>query len=74
METTNKNQMEQLNDEELLDGNCKQCGIEIRSIIGKKKKQFCSVRCRWDWWNNHIKEMKLKSKSDNQLNKRIVSK
>ena len=74
METTNKNQMEQLNDEELLDGNCKQCGIEIRSIIGKKKKQFCSVRCRWDWWNNHIKETKLEVRSNSTSNEMFVSK
>jgi endogenous inhibitor of DNA gyrase (YacG/DUF329 family) len=65
METTNKNQLEQLNDEDQLVGNCKQCGIEIRLIKGKKKKQFCSDRCRWDWWNNHIKETKHKAQSNN---------
>ena len=48
-------------DDELV-GTCLKCGIEIRSIKGKKKKRFCSDRCRWDWWNNHIKEEKLKSR------------
>lgn len=74
METTIKKQIESMNHEDPFDGSCKQCGIEIKSIKGKKKKQFCSDRCRWDWWNNHIKETKLKSKSDNKSNERIVSK
>jgi len=39
-------------------GKCIKCGVVIVSIKGKKKKRFCSDRCRWDWWNNHIKQMK----------------
>lgn len=57
-----------------LSGTCLNCGIEIRSIKGKKKKRFCSDRCRWDWWNNHIKEEKLKSRLVATHKKDIVSK
>ena len=39
-------------------GNCKHCGIEIKSVKGKKRKTFCSDRCRWDWWNKHNRELK----------------
>jgi predicted transcriptional regulator len=42
--------------EELLNGKCENCGIKIKSIKGKKKKRFCSDRCRWDWWNNFHKK------------------
>jgi hypothetical protein len=38
-------------DEAILSGQCKQCQTSIRSIKGKKRKQFCSDRCRWDYWN-----------------------
>lgn len=53
-----------MSDEDLFEGRCEKCGIKIKSIKGKKKKRFCSDRCRWDWWNNHIKETKHKSKSN----------
>lgn len=42
-------------------GTCKRCGMTIQSIKGKKRKQFCSDRCRWDWWNSHIKEVNKKA-------------
>lgn len=42
-------------------GTCKCCGKTIQSIKGKKRKQFCSDRCRWDWWNAHIKEVNKKA-------------
>ena len=44
-------------------GTCKRCGMTIQSIKGKKRKQFCSDRCRWDWWNSHIKELTIKDSS-----------
>ncbi|MDD4069274.1 MAG: hypothetical protein PHF05_02380 [Candidatus Izemoplasmatales bacterium] len=44
-------------------GTCLKCGVVIVSIRGKKKKRFCSDRCRWDWWNSHIKQMKQESKA-----------
>ena len=42
-------------------GTCKRCGNTIKSIKGKKRKQFCCDRCRWDWWNSHIKEVNKKA-------------
>ena len=29
-----------------LEGTCEHCGIKIKSIKGKKRKRFCSDRCR----------------------------
>jgi endogenous inhibitor of DNA gyrase (YacG/DUF329 family) len=55
MKEENNNQIDLL-------GTCLKCGGEIKSIKGKKKRRFCSDRCRWDWWNNHIKEEKRKSR------------
>lgn len=42
-------------------GTCKRCGMTIQSIKGKKRRQFCCDRCRWDWWNSHIKEVNKKA-------------
>lgn len=42
-------------------GTCKRCGMTIQSIKGKKRKKFCCDRCRWDWWNSHIKEVNKKA-------------
>jgi hypothetical protein len=46
---------------ELLKGNCKQCNSKITSVKGKKIKQFCSDRCRWDYWNNKQKVERYKN-------------
>lgn len=32
---------------------CKNCGKPLLHQLGKKKKQFCSDKCRSDWWNNN---------------------
>ncbi len=37
---------------------CKACGIEIKSIKGKKAKIFCSDSCRMNWWNAHREQVK----------------
>ena len=42
-------------------GTCKRCGTTITSTKGKKRKQFCSDRCRWDWWNSHIEDVNKKA-------------
>jgi len=57
----------QTKNEDLLIGNCLNCGIKIKSIKGSKKKRFCSDRCRWDWWNSHIKELKKSAQKDSKL-------
>ena len=48
-------------DVDLLIGNCENCGLTIKSILGKKKKRFCSDQCRWLWWNKHQKEVTKKA-------------
>ena len=42
-------------------GHCKTCGKELNHTTGKKKKQFCSDRCRMDWWNAHPDQEKRKA-------------
>lgn len=39
---------------------CKNCGVEIKSIKGKKQKIYCSDKCRFDWWNKHRDELNHK--------------
>lgn len=49
-----------LNDPELY-GNCKNCGKRVKQTPGKKKRQFCSDKCRMTWWNSHATEVKKKA-------------
>ena len=46
-----------------LGGNCKNCGRNIKSVRGKKKKVYCSNKCRYQWWNKQ-----KKMKKDNEPN------
>lgn len=39
-------------EDDALSGLCKTCGKKMMSIKGKKKKVFCSDKCRYKWWNN----------------------
>ena len=32
---------------------CKNCGIELNHHPGRKKKRFCTNKCRSDWWNRN---------------------
>ena len=48
---------------EILNGNCKNWNTDITSVKGKKIKQFCSDRCRWDYWNNKQKAERMKRNS-----------
>ena len=41
------------NDEVIGQSMCKCCGLPIKQIRGRKKKKFCSNKCRNDWWNEH---------------------
>lgn len=42
-------------------GVCKECGTSIKSIKGKKKREFCSNKCRMNWWNSHRDNIKHKN-------------
>ncbi len=44
-----------IEEESILKGFCKNCDKEMLSIKGKKKKLFCSDKCRWQWWNEQRK-------------------
>ncbi len=40
---------------------CAQCGSAITQIAGRKKKRFCSDKCRILWWNSHSSDVKKKA-------------
>jgi len=44
-------------------GTCKECGMQIKSTKGKKRKEFCSDRCRMRWWNAHRDSIKHRNSS-----------
>ena len=43
------------------DDSCQQCGRNLKHIERHKKKKFCSDKCRMDWWNSHLHEVKRKA-------------
>lgn len=47
-----------INEEDKLVSICKNCGISMKSVRGKKKKVFCSDTCRFKWWNQKHRENK----------------
>lgn len=38
---------------EVASNNCKHCGADLGESAGKRKKQFCSDKCRMAWWSQH---------------------
>lgn len=40
---------------------CLQCGVAVRQNAGRKKKKFCSDKCRMMWWNAHRDRVRHKS-------------
>ena len=43
------------------DGKCLCCKQPLISVPGKKRKKFCSDRCRNKWWNAHLDQVKKKA-------------
>lgn len=35
---------------------CKNCGCEITLVKGKRKREFCSDKCRRMYWLNHLEK------------------
>lgn len=40
---------------------CKNCGKAVPQNDKRKKKQFCSDKCRMAWWNSHREEVHHKN-------------
>lgn len=40
---------------------CEQCGKVIYQVKGRKHKRFCSDKCRNQWWNSHLDQVKRKA-------------
>lgn len=40
---------------------CAECGTILQQLPGKRKKKFCSAKCRIAWWNKHKEQMNRKS-------------
>lgn len=51
----------------LLIGTCKECGAQIKSTKGKKRKEFCSDRCRMRWWNAHRDSVKAQKQLRHEM-------
>ncbi|MER0123339.1 RNA polymerase subunit sigma-70 [Streptococcus sp. ZJ93] len=43
---------------------CPVCAKSLTHISGKKKKKYCSDRCRMKWWNTHQEKVKRKAFSN----------
>lgn len=43
---------------------CDNCGREIQQIAKRKKKRFCCDKCRNEWWNSHLDQVKRKAVYD----------
>lgn len=37
---------------------CDYCGIEVEQNPKRKRKRFCSDKCRNQWWNQHVDQVK----------------
>ena len=42
-------------------GRCECCGKPVLQNPGRKKKRFCSDRCRNKWWNSHMDQVNKKA-------------
>lgn len=42
---------------------CKLCGVLVEQTPLRKKKLFCSDRCRMAWWNAHPEQGKRKTRT-----------
>lgn len=40
---------------------CENCGMPVRQNPGRKKKRFCSDKCRNAWWNSHMELVNRKA-------------
>lgn len=40
---------------------CENCGESIQQYSGRKQKRFCCSKCRNQWWNIHLDQVKRKS-------------
>ena len=43
---------------------CAVCGAELTHIPHKKKKKFCSDKCRMKWWREHKHMINRKTKEE----------
>lgn len=43
------------------ESSCEQCGNPIQQLKGRKRKRFCSDKCRNLWWNSHLDQVKRKA-------------
>lgn len=50
--------------ENVNESHCQCCGVVITQTPGRKKKKFCSDKCRMKWWNSHLDQVKRKANYD----------
>lgn len=40
---------------------CRYCGKKVDQKTGRKKKKFCTDKCRNEWWNSHLEQVNRKA-------------
>lgn len=40
---------------------CQCCGKPVVQVRGRKRKKFCSDKCRMTWWNSHLDKVNRKA-------------
>ena len=40
---------------------CKQCGTQLTRLPGRKKKEFCTDKCRLEWWCNKYRAERIEA-------------
>jgi endogenous inhibitor of DNA gyrase (YacG/DUF329 family) len=48
-------------DRSMPDSFCRQCNAPLTHTSGKKKKEFCSDKCRMRWWNARPEKIRRKA-------------
>lgn len=43
---------------------CDECGAVLQQLPGKRKKRFCSTKCRMAWWAKHGDQLNKKSAAE----------
>ena len=49
------------NSKSFVNGVCPMCGNELIHVPGKKRKRFCSDKCRLTWWNQNRDKINRKT-------------
>ncbi len=43
------------------DGWCRECGVKLQQVKGRKHRIFCSKECREKWWHDHPDQLRRRA-------------